>query len=71
MKRVGQTGLFVLGLTLGIVGMSTSEWSNALRHFQYVENSAHSGATLATSCVQKDTSAQKDDLFFVSCGGIY
>ncbi len=68
MKWLGRTSLFVLGLALGGIGMSIADKNNLLREFRHAQGITQKSPALADACVPKNA---QDDIFFVSCGGIY
>lgn len=66
MKVLSRASLFVFGLALGVFGVRIAEKTGALSAIAH----AGAGSTVADACTPATANAQ-DDIFFVSCGGIY
>lgn len=63
-------GLFAVGCVfgLGILYISRNEFSALVPLSQVIDGSEHGASLASLACVPQ---AQTDDIFFVTCGGIY
>lgn len=59
--------LFMFGMVVSLSGIAIAK-ATPLAHFFSTSLSARDGNAVALACIPK---AEEDDIFFVSCGGIY
>lgn len=61
--------LFLFGCLIGAVGMLVYGNTEAMKNwFSYADVSTYAGTLASAQCTPE---AEEDEIFFISCGGIY